>query len=124
MLQELGKDAFSFEGIYLDAYGREKPCFQLPRREVEILLIGYSIPLRAKVIDRLHELEAQAKGAAFRAPQSLPETLRLTAELAEKNEQLALENKEMAPKAVVFNNWRCVRSSWPPSSASWRASTR
>ncbi len=22
MLQELGKDAFSFEGIYLDAYGR------------------------------------------------------------------------------------------------------
>lgn len=30
----------------------------LRRREVEILLTGYSIPLRAKVIDRLHELEA------------------------------------------------------------------
>ncbi|MFL8989546.1 phage antirepressor KilAC domain-containing protein [Pseudomonas sp. QLc11A] len=30
----------------------------LPRREVEILLTGYSVPLRAKVIDRLHELDA------------------------------------------------------------------
>ena len=109
MLQELGKDAFSFEGIYLDAYGREKPCFHLPRREVEILLTGYSIPLRAKVIDRLHELEEQAKGAAFRVPQSLPEALRLAAELAEKNEQLALENKEMAPKAVVFDNCVALR---------------
>lgn len=109
MLQELGKDAFSFEGIYLDAYGREKPCFNLPRREVEILLTGYSIPLRAKVIDRLHELEEQAKGDTFRVPQSLPEALRLAAELAEKNEQLALENKEMAPKAVVFDNCVALR---------------
>jgi len=109
MLQELGKDAFSFEGIYLDAYGREKPCFHLPRREVEILLTGYSIPLRAKVIDRLHELEEQAKGAAFRVPQSLPEALRLAAELAEKNQHLALENKEMAPKAVVFDNCVALR---------------
>jgi len=66
-------------------------------------------PLRAKVIDRLHELEEQAKGAAFRVPQSLPEALRLAAELAEKNEQLALENKEMAPKAVVFDNCVALR---------------
>lgn len=116
MLQELGKDAFSFEGIYLDAYGREKPCFHLPRREVEILLTGYSIPLRAKVIDRLHELEEQAKGAAFPIPQSFPEALRLAAEMVEKNERLALENqhlalenKEMAPKAVVFDNCVALR---------------
>lgn len=109
MLEALGKDESKFAGIYLDAYKREKPCFNLPRREVEILLTGYSIPLRAKVIDRLHELEEQAKGAAFRVPQSLPEALRLAAELAEKNEQLALENKEMAPKAVVFDNCVALR---------------
>lgn len=74
-----------------------------------LLLTGYSIPLRAKVIDRLHELEEQAKGAAFRVPQSLPEALRLAAELAEKNEQLVLENKEMAPKVVVFDNCVALR---------------
>ena len=36
MLEELyGKGGLlSFEGIYLDAYGREKPCFHLPRREI------------------------------------------------------------------------------------------
>ena len=112
MLEELyGKGGLlSFEGTYRNEQnGQEYPCFHLPRREVEILLTGYSIPLRAKVIDRLHELEEQAKGAAFRVPQSLPEALRLAAELAEKNEQLALENKVMAPKAVVFDNCVALR---------------
>lgn len=116
MLEALGKDESKFAGIYLDAYKREKPCFNLQRREVEILLTGYSIPLRAKVIDRLHELEEQAKGTAFPIPQSFPEALRLAAEMVEKNErlalenqQLALENKEMAPKAVVFDNCVALR---------------
>ncbi|WP_083265678.1 Rha family transcriptional regulator [Metapseudomonas otitidis] len=109
MLSELGKDPSSFGCIYLDTRNRKQEEYHLPRREVEILLTGYSIPLRAKVIDRLHELEEQAKGAAFRVPQSLPEALRLAAELAEKNEQLALENQEMAPKAVVFDNCVALR---------------
>ena len=110
MLEELGFNAINLEGVYLDAKGESRPCFNLPRREVEILLTGYSIPLRAKVIDRLHELEEEAKGrAVFRVPQSLPEALRLAAELAEKNEKLALENKEMALKAVVFDNCVALR---------------
>ncbi|MGY2187121.1 phage antirepressor KilAC domain-containing protein [Pseudomonas sp. SDO5591_S426] len=33
--------------------------FQLRRREVDILLTGYSLPLRAKFIDRWRELEAE-----------------------------------------------------------------
>jgi len=101
--------SLSFEEKVIPTVGRPIKEYLLERREVEILLTGYSIPLRAKVIDRLHELEEQAKGAAFRVPQSLPEALRLAAELAEKNEQLALENKEMAPKAVVFDNCVALR---------------
>lgn len=101
--------SLSFEEKVIPTGGRPIKEYLLERREVEILLTGYSIPLRAKVIDRLHELEEQAKGAAFRVPQSLPEALRLAAELAEKNEQLALENKEMAPKAVVFDNCVALR---------------
>ncbi|HHK0424549.1 TPA: Rha family transcriptional regulator [Pseudomonas aeruginosa] len=101
--------SLSFEEKVIPTGGRPIKEYLLERREVEILLTGYSIPLRAKVIDRLHELEEQAKGAAFRVPQSLPEALRLAAELAEKNERLALENKEMAPKAVVFDNCMALR---------------
>lgn len=50
-----------------------------------------------------------AESMAMKVPQSFPEALRLAAELAEKNERLALENKEMAPKAVVFDNCVALR---------------
>lgn len=110
-IENMAKElSLSFEQKVLESTGgRPSVVYLLERREVEILLTGYSIPLRAKVIDRLHELEEQAKGAAFRVPQSLPEALRLAAELAEQNEKLALENQEMAPKAVVFDNCVALR---------------
>lgn len=50
-----------------------------------------------------------SESMAMKVPQSFPEALRLAAELAEKNERLALENKEMAPKAVVFDNCMALR---------------
>lgn len=58
MLEVLKKDASIFAGIYHDAYGREKPCFNLPKRETLILVSGYSTELRARIIDRWQELEA------------------------------------------------------------------
>ncbi|WP_165664193.1 KilA-N domain-containing protein [Metapseudomonas otitidis] len=50
-----------------------------------------------------------SESMAMKVPQSFPEALRLAAELAEKNERLALECKEMAPKAVVFDNCMALR---------------
>lgn len=37
--------------------GQEYPVYKLPRRECFILITGYNIPLRAKIIDRWEELE-------------------------------------------------------------------
>ncbi len=61
ILEELGKQPTEFSGRYIDAKGETRACYNLPRRETEILMLGYSIPMRARIIDRWHELEAGDK---------------------------------------------------------------
>lgn len=57
MLEELGTSAPSFGGSYVGDNGKQLPCFNLPKRESLILVSGYSIELRARIIDRWQELE-------------------------------------------------------------------
>ncbi|WP_236183483.1 phage antirepressor protein [Pseudomonas juntendi] len=73
--------------------------FRLNRELTETLITGYSIPLRHKVIRRLHELEQQvAQRSAFEVPRTRADALRLAADLEEQNEVLALENQQQAKK--------------------------
>lgn len=59
MLEGLGVGILSFEGTQLNHQnGQSYPIFRLPKRETLILVSGYSVELRAKIIDRLAELEA------------------------------------------------------------------
>lgn len=60
MLSELGGTPAEFSADLPDAYGRLQPAFQLPKRECLILVSGYSLALRARIIDRWQELEAGA----------------------------------------------------------------
>ncbi|WP_197496828.1 phage antirepressor KilAC domain-containing protein [Paraburkholderia caribensis] len=48
--------------------------------------------MRARIVDRWQELEAQAEKPAFKIPQTLGEALRLAADLEEQRAALALEN--------------------------------
>ncbi|WBL58845.1 Rha family transcriptional regulator [Stutzerimonas stutzeri] len=100
-IENMAKElSLSFEQKVLDSTGgRPSVVYLLQRREVEILLTGYSIPLRAKVIDRLHELEQVQR--PFALPRNFSEALRLAAELEEQKEQLHLQNEAMKPAAEV-----------------------
>ncbi|MGH2430537.1 MAG: phage antirepressor KilAC domain-containing protein [Pseudomonas sp.] len=87
-LEELGQDALEFQGNYQDFYNRSKPCFNLPRREVDILLSGYNTKMRAAVIDRWHVLEAEKKLGVIEIPNNLVGTLKLVLTLKEEQTML------------------------------------
>lgn len=98
MIEGLG-DVPNFGGIYKDDRNREKPCFNLPKRECLILVSGYSVELRAKVIDRWMELE-QAKPTPvaidFRDPAILIGVLTtLQSQLGEKDQVIAEQGERL-----------------------------
>lgn len=100
MLKALNGDVSSFARIYLDGLNREQTEYLLDREHTDCLLTGYSVPMRMKVIRRWHELEQAA--AAPVIPQTLPEALRLAADLAEQNNHLRLVVTEQAPKVEAL----------------------
>lgn len=104
MLDELGFDTPDFSGTYKTAQGNTYTCFNLPRREVDILLTGYSTALRARVIDRWRELEIEKMMGGFVIPTTLSGALKLAVKLegerleltyrVEALEQMAAEDAE------------------------------
>ena len=55
---DLRIDTASFRVNYRDSLNRKRKCYDLPKRECLILVSGYSVSLRAKIIDRWQELES------------------------------------------------------------------
>lgn len=96
MLDELEKDGSDLSHVREDKDSRGyTENFHLDRELTETLITGYSIPLRNKVIKRLHELEERTRQSL---PDNLPDALRFAADLAEEKAVLALENHQQAKK--------------------------
>ena len=101
MLQALEGDGANLRHVREDKDCRGYTAnFHLDRELTETLITGYSIPLRHRVIRRLHELEQRAAAPAI--PQTYSEALRVAADLHEQNTQLRLVVGEQAPKVEAL----------------------
>jgi len=92
-------DLLRFEGIYKDRANREKRCYNLPRREALILVSGYDATLRAKIIDRLEELEKSLNQNIIALPNfnDPVESARAWADAVEKKQIAYKELEEQRP---------------------------
>ena len=88
MFKQLGLDVLNFQQIYLDDYKREQTCYHLPYRETQILVTGYSVEHRAKVIDRWLELEQQNKSQRVLSPAEML--------LQQAQQMVDIERKQLA----------------------------
>lgn len=95
MLNSLNIDSAVFTAQYKDSTGRNLPMFNLPKRETLILVSGYNVTMRARIIDRWQELE-QKESIQFKMPKTLSEALLLAgqqAALAEERQRLLEQQK-------------------------------
>ena len=107
MLADLGRAEADFSALAQiggpNGSTRQIEVFILPKRETLILVSGYSIQMRAKIIDRWQALEAAALKSSFVLPNFLDpaEAARAWADQVDQKRALQLENQAKAAQLAI-----------------------
>lgn len=123
MLDALKIEHVAFRTTYVDGKGEVRESFNLPRHETLLLVTGYSIPLRDRVLRRVEELEAMI---AHATPAPATMVSDLTAEVRQvvggiiksvTHKELteiipALVRSELASQALLFRHGRTAGEIW------------
>lgn len=96
------------QSFYVNDQNREMPEVLMSRDGFTLLAMGYNgekaMTFKIAYIAEFNRMEkALNQGSAFRIPKSLPEALRLAADLEEKRAFLEKENRLLSPKAEAWN---------------------
>lgn len=83
--------------------GQRYPVYLLDKSATLTIIAGYNIVLRKRIIDRWQELEDMS--ARPLVPQTLPEALRLAADMAEQNAALVSKVQQDAPKVAFVEQY-------------------
>jgi phage antirepressor YoqD-like protein len=107
-----GIDGLNFKHYYVGGNGKINPCYYLPKREAELMVMSESLEVQTKVYDRLTELEQQVATQTFKLPQTYAEALLELAANVQRTEALQLEN---AQKAVQIEQQTMLIETQKPS---------
>lgn len=115
---------FSFELVdYIDKKGEKRPCYRLTKKDCLLLASGYDANLRAKIINRLEELEKVERARQPKVPTTFKEALLLAVaqqEQIEQQQKLIIEKAEQLDESMEWfsikrwaklhhKNWRTYK---------------
>ena len=115
MFQHVGGDVPRFRELVRMPSGQTATTYNLPRYETDLLITGYSIPYRAAVIKRWHELEGIYK------PKSALELARNQVKLLEQLEETQEALLEMTRTKAFIGNTREATAMASASTATKKA---